>query len=648
MPLPAKLRAPGWYRAALFDVLGFGFAFGLTVLVRSLMHEHPVIDGSAITIVALIAVPLFFFVGLGAFDYWFYWAAGRRTRPEDHSDHGARNWRDYFRVNTDHKVIGIQYTVTSFFFLMVGGLLAMLMRAELAQPGMQFVTPEEFNGLFSMHATLLIFLFVIPVFAGLANFVLPLMIGAPDMAFPRLNALSYWMLPMAGIMMLMSLLAPGGSFAAGWTAYAPLSTTMPLGQLFFTVAVQFAGASSIATALNFLVTIITMRAPGMSFFRMPLLVWANFSTSLLVVIATPFIAASQFFVLLDRALGFHFFDAFVGAGKNGNVIMYQHVFWFYSHPAVYIMMLPGFGIISEILAVKSRKPIFGYRMMAFSLLAIVVLGFTVWAHHMFVSGMQPWIRIPMMITTAIIAIPTGIKIFSWLATLWRGVLHLDTPMLFALGFLTMFTLGGISGVMLAMIPFDIHVSQTYFIVAHIHYVLFGGSLFTIFAGVYYWFPKMTGRMFDDRLGKWHFWTTFIFFNLTFAPMHLIGIQGMPRRVADYSQQFASWNLIISLASFALGLSTLIFIYNVIASWRGGPRAAANPWRGLTLEWQVSSPPPIFNFDAVPTVVGGPYEYGVPGAVHGIFKSPAEAAKTVAAGTAGPGALSTPPSQGSHE
>ena len=286
----------------------------------------------------------------------------------------------------------------------------------------------------------------------------------------------------------------------------------------------------------------------MSFFRMPLLVWANFSTSLLVVIATPFIAASQFFVLLDRALGFHFFDAFVGAGKNGNVIMYQHVFWFYSHPAVYIMMLPGFGIISEILAVKARKPIFGYRMMAFSLLAIVVLGFTVWAHHMFVSGMQPWIRIPMMITTAIIAIPTGIKIFSWLATLWRGVLHLDTPMLFALGFLTMFTLGGISGVMLAMIPFDIHVSQTYFIVAHIHYVLFGGSLFTIFAGVYYWFPKMTGRMFDDRLGKRHFWLTFIFFNLTFGPMHLIGIQGMPRRVAEYAQQFAAWNLIISLST----------------------------------------------------------------------------------------------------
>src|ERR1700744_1233965 len=633
MAVAAKLRAPGWYRAALFDVIGFAFSFGLTVLVRWLMHEHPIIDGNAITIVSLIGVPLFFLVGLGTADYWFYWISGRPTRPEDHSSHGAYTWRDYFRVNTDHKVIGIQYTCTSFFFLLVGGLLAMLIRAQLAKPGMQFLTPEQYNGVFSVHATVLIFLFVIPVFAGLANFVLPLMIGAPDMAFPRLNALSYWMLPLAGALMLMSFLAPGGSFAAGWTAYAPLSTTMPLGQLFFTIAVQFAGASSIATALNFLVTIITMRAPGMSFFRMPLLVWANFSPSLLVVIATPFIAASQFFVLLETALHFHFFDAFVGAGKNGNVIMYQHVFWFYSHPAVYIMMLPGFGIISEVIAVKARKPIFGYRMMAFSLLAIVVLGFTVWAHHMFVSGMQPWIRIPMMITTAIIAIPTGIKIFSWLATLWRGGLHLDTPMLFALGFLTMFTLGGISGVMLAMIPFDIHVSQTYFIVAHIHYVLFGGSLFTIFAGVYYWFPKMTGRMFDERLGKLHFLLTFVSFNCPFAPMPIICLQGRPRRVADYATKFAAWNLFISLSSFVLGLSTLVFVYNMVTSWRGGPRAPANPWRALTLEWQVSSPPPIFNGDAILSGGGGPYEYGVPGAVHGIFKPPTEARPV----TAGAGA-----------
>jgi cytochrome c oxidase subunit I len=614
----ATLRKPGLLRGGAFVLLGAAFAFGLSVLIRSLYGHDTfthIIDANSILLIGLLAAPLFFFVGIGAFDYWFYWAAGRPTRPEDHSSHGAHSWKDYFRVNTDHKVIGIQYVVHSFFFLFVGGLIAMLMRAELARPGRQFVDANTFNGLFSVHASLLIFLFVIPVFAGLANFVLPLMIGAPDMAFPRLNALSFWMLPVAGIMMTSSFFCPGGSFASGWTAYAPLSTTAPIGQMFFTIGVQFAGASSIATALNFLVTIITMRAPGMSFFRMPLLVWANFATSLLVVIATPFIASSQFFVLLDRALGFNFFNP----GGGGDVLMYQHVFWFYSHPAVYIMMLPGFGIISEVLAVKARKPIFGYRMMAFSLLAIVVLGFTVWAHHMFVSGMQPWIRVPMMVTTAIIAVPTGIKIFSWLATLWRGVLHLDTPMLFALGFLTMFTLGGISGVMLAMIPLDIHVSDTYFIVAHIHYVLFGGSLLTIFAGVYYWFPKMTGRMYDETLGKIHFWLTFVFFNITFAPMHLIGVQGMPRRVADYSEQFATWNLIISLASFGLGLSMLVFLYNIVASWRGGPRAVSNPWRALTLEWQVSSPPPIFNFDAVPTVVGGPYEYGVPGAVHGIFK-----------------------------
>jgi cytochrome c oxidase subunit 1 len=614
-------------RAGLFVVLGVLFAAVIVTIARAAYGFSNPFDGAdgwdvkfqdAVLTVGLVTSGLFFLVGIGGFDYWFYWAAGKPTRPEDHSSHGATTWKDYFRVNTDHKVIGIQYVCTSFFFMLVGGLLAMLVRAELAAPGSQFVDANAYNGLFSVHASLMIFLFIIPVFAGLANFVIPLMIGAPDMAFPRLNALSFWMLPVGGIMMAASFLAPGGSFSTGWTAYAPLSTEVPIGQLFFTIGVQFAGASSIATALNFLVTIITMRAPGMSFWRMPLLVWANFSTSLLVVIATPFVASSQFFVLLDYALGFNFFQA----SKGGDVLMYQHVFWFYSHPAVYIMMLPGFGIVSEILAVKARKPIFGYRMMAFSLLAIVLLGFTVWAHHMFVSGMQSWIRIPMMVTTAIIAVPTGIKIFSWLATLWRGVLHVDTPMLFVLGFLTMFTLGGISGVMLAMVPLTIHVSDTYFIVAHIHYVLFGGSLFTIYAGVYFWFPKMTGRMYDEKLGKLHFWLTFIGFNLTFAPMHVIGVQGMPRRVADYPEQFASWNLFISIASFGLGLSTLVFVYNMVSSWRGGARAEANPWRSLTLEWQVSSPPPIFNFDHVPTVVGGPYEYGVPGAVHGIFR-PAE-------------------------
>src|SRR2546427_6003085 len=616
----AKLRAPGFYRAAWMMVLGVAFAVFLTWVVRASTGHATFthyISGEAILTVSMLAVPLLFLVGIGGFDYWFYWAIGRPTRPEDHSGHGARTWKDYFRINTDHKGIGIQYTVTSFFFLLLGGLLAMLMRAQLAQPGAQFVDANTFNGLFSVHASLLIFLFVIPVFAGLANFVLPLMIGAPDMAFPRLNALSYWLLPVAGLMMLGSFFAPGGAFADGWTPYAPLSDNAPIGQTFFSMGVQFAGASSVMTALNFLVTIITMRAPGMRFFRMPLRLWANFATSLLVVIATPFIAASQFFVLLDRSLHFNFFNA----GNGGDVLMYQHVFWFYSHPAVYIMMLPGFGIISEIIAVKARKPIFGYRMMAFSLLAIVLLGFTVWAHHMFTSGMAAWIRIPMAITTAIIAVPTGIKVFSWLATLWRGVLRLDTPMLFALGFLTTFTLGGISGVMLAMVPFDIHVSSSYFIVAHIHYVLFGGSLMTIFGGVYYWFPKMTGRMYDERLGKLHFWSTFVLFNLTFGPMHILGLQGMPRRVADYASRFADLNLFISIASFGLGLSTLIFLYNIVTSWRGGPVSVPNPWRGMTLERLGSSPPADFKLDSVPTVGGGPDEDRVPRAARGRPRAP---------------------------
>jgi cytochrome c oxidase subunit I len=610
----SRVTAPGWYRAAWMTVGGAAFALGLVVLIRAL-YDVPIFKGSPIVTVILIAAPLAFLVGIGGFDYWGKWMIGAPTEPEDHSGHGARSWRDYFRVNTDHKVIGIQYTVTAFFFFLVAGGLAEVMRVELAQPGQQVLDSNQFNGFFSVHAALMIFLVVIPIFAGLANFVIPLMIGAPDMAFPRLNALSYWLLPVAGVMMTASFLVPdGGAFNTGWTAYAPLSTDAPLGQQFFTIGVQFAGTSSIMTALNFLVTIITMRAPGMTFWRMPLLVWANFTTSLLVVIATPFVAGSQFLVLLDRALGSRFFDAAFG----GDVVSYQHIFWFYSHPAVYIMMLPGFGIISEVISTKSRKPIFGYRMMALSLMAILVLGFTVWAHHMFVSGMFTWLRVPMMITTMLIAVPTGIKIFSWLATLWRGVLELSTPMLFALGFITMFTLGGISGIMLAALPVVIHTSDTYFVVAHIHYVLFGGSIFTVFAGVYYWFPKMTGRMYNETLGKIHFWLTFIGFNATFGPMHWVGLEGMPRRVADYAAKFADWNLFISISAGLLGVSTLFFFWNMITSWKWGPRAPGNPWRAMTLEWQVSSPPPTFNFDEIPQIVGGPYEYGTPGAVHAVM------------------------------
>jgi cytochrome c oxidase subunit 1 len=610
-----RLLGPGWLRAAWMTPLFFGIGFAIVVLTRLWAGYEPTVDWLVIvTVAVLTAAPIGFLAGLGGFDYWARYALGAPTQPEDHSGHGAYSWRDYFRINTDHKVIGIQYVVTTIVFFLAGGLLAMIFRAELARPGMQYVDPQTFNGLVSVHASLMIFLFVIPAFAGLGNYVIPLMIGAPDMAFPRLNALSYWLLPIAGIMMLSSFIVPGGAFGAGWTGYATLSIIGTDGNVFFNMGVQWAGASSIMTALNFLVTIITMRAPGMTFWRMPLLVWANFATSLLVVLATPFIAGSQFFVMFDRVLHTNFFNV----SEGGYVLAYQHIFWFYSHPAVYIMMLPGFGIASEVISVMSRKPIFGYRLMALSLIAILVLGFSVWAHHMFVSGMAPWLRVPMMVTTLLIAVPTGIKVFSWLATTWEGRIRLSTPMLFALGFVSMFVIGGLSGIFLGAVPIDIHTSDTYFVVAHIHYVLLGGSLFTIFAGIYYWFPKMTGRMYDERLGKLHFWATFIGFNATFFPMHIIGVQGMPRRVSDYDPQFGDWNFAISIFSFMLGASFLVFVYNMIVSWLRGPRAPGNPWRAMTLEWQVSSPPPVFNFDEIPQVVGGPYEYGVPGARHAVF------------------------------
>ena len=601
-----------WVRAIwVAAVAGLGATLAV-LLARDLLGYHPLYSQGAVDTFMLLFAGVGFTVGIGCFDYWWGYLTGRPTPAhEDHSSHGARGWRDYFRVNTDHKVIGVQYLVTTFVFFVIGGALAELIRAELATPGEQYFSPSIYNGLFSVHAALMIFLFVIPAFAGLGNYVIPIMIGAQDMAFPRLNALSFWMLPVAGMCMVSSFLV--GPFDAGWTNYAPLAVIGPPGQIFFILGVQFAGASSIATAVNFLVTIVTMRAPGMTFWRMPLLVWANLATSTLVVLGTPFIAGAQFLVLFDRVLHTHFFDPTAG----GNVVVYQHIFWFYSHPAVYIMMLPGFGIISEVLPVYARKPIFGYRLIAISTVAIGVLGFTVWAHHMFTSGMSSWLRIPMMATTLLIAVPTGIKMFSWTATLWRGVIHLTTPMLFAIGFLFTFAIGGLSGVFLAMLLIDINVTDTYFVVAHIHYVLFGGSVFTIYAGIYHWFPKMTGRMYDETLGKLHFWLTFVCFNFTFMPMHYLGLEGMIRRTVDYPAWMGPWNFFISICAFGLGASTFVFLYNMAISWWRGERATANPWRALTLEWQISSPPPIFNFDEPPQIVGSPYAYGVPGARHAI-------------------------------
>ena len=606
-----------WKRAGIWTVGGFLFAFALVWTARHIFGNTPIWEPQVYITAAASFTSIGFLIGIGCFDYWWRWMTGRHVDMEDHSQHGAHGWKDYFKVNTDHKVIGVQYMVIVFTFFVASGIFAELVRTELATPGQTIGDGETYNGLFSVHATVMIFLFLIPAFAGLANYVLPIMIGAKDMAFPRLNALSLWMLIPGGLMMVISPLF--GAFSAGWTAYVPLATQGGTGSTIFEVGVQIVGASSIATAINFLVTIFTMRAPGMTVWRMPLLVWANATTSALVVFGTPFIAGSQFLTLFDRVMGTSFFDPAGG----GDVIAYQHIFWFYSHPAVYIMMLPGFGIISEVVATFSRKPIFGYRAIAFSTVAIAVLGFGVWAHHMFVSGMAAWLRVPMMITTIIIAIPTGVKIFSWLGTMWRGKIHLKTPMLFAMGFVATFVIGGLSGVMLAVIPVDIQVTDTYFVVAHIHYVFVGGSVFTIFAGVHYWFPKMTGKMYNEMLGAISFWVIFIGFNATFMPMHWLGLQGMPRRVSTYDSRFEGLNQFIGVASLVMTAGFLIFFYNMITSWRSGPKAPWNPWRGRTLEWLVSSPPSVFNFEATPQVVGGPYQYGIPGARHAVVFAPEE-------------------------
>lgn len=611
-PHDERSLAHWWARVLWWSIGGVLIGLLIPFIFRFLFGMDPLWEKEVYVATMALGFGLGFIAGIGCFDWWFRWLTGRTVDYDDHSFHGARSWRDYFKMNTDHKVIGIQYMGLILIFLIIAGGLAELVRTELAQSGSTIVGGEDFNRLFTGHAALMIFLVLIPAFGGIANYVIPLMLGAKDMAFPKLNALSMWMLPPAGILILLGVMT--GGYSSGWTAYVPLSVQGGTGTTLFEIGVQFAGFSSIFTAVNFLVTIITMRAPGMTIWRMPLLVWANATTQALIVFGTPFIAASQFMTMFDRILGTQFFN---WAG-GGDVVSYQHIFWFYSHPAVYIMLIPGFGIISELVATFARKPVFGYRAIAFSTVAIAVLGFGVWAHHMFVSGMTPWLRIPMMITTMLIAIPTGIKIFSWLGTLWGGRIHLQTSMYWALGFLATFVLGGLSGVFIAILPADIFVTDTYYIVAHIHYVFFSGSMFTIFGAIYYWFPKAMGRMMDERLGKWHFWLTFIGFNGTFLPMHWLGVQGMPRRVADYDPRFENLNLIITLFSSLMVIGTLVFFWNLIKSARRGAKAPWNPWRSRTLEWLVSSPPPLFNFDAPPQVVGGPYNYGVDGARHAII------------------------------
>jgi cytochrome c oxidase subunit I len=522
-----------------------------------------------------------------------------------HGSEPGNNWRTYFSFSTDHKVIGIQYLVTTFIFYLIGGSLATAVRTELATPASDFVSPELYNSLFTVHATVMIFLWIVPAgTGGFGNYLIPLMIGARDMAFPKLNALAFWMIPPAGIMLMLSFLV--GAPSAGWTSYPPLSLLSGKpGEAIWILSVLTLGTSSILAAVNFIVTILRMRTPGMGLNQMPLFCWAMLATSALVILSTPVLAGALILLAFDLLIGTAFFNPVGG----GDPIVYQHMFWFYSHPAVYIMILPVFGMISEILPVHARKPIFGYKAIAYSSVAISFLGLIVWAHHMFTSGTPPWLRMFFMITTMIIAVPTGIKVFSWLATLWGGKLQLNSALLFAMGFVSMFVIGGISGVMVAAVPFDIHVHDTYFIVAHLHYVLFGGSVFGLYAGFYHWFPKMTGRMLDETWGKVHFWMNLVGFNLAFMPMHKLGLEGMNRRIADYDPKFAALNLLCTIGAYILALSTLPFLVNVLWSWMAGRKAGDNPWRGLTLEWMTASPPPVENFDADPVLATGPYDYG---------------------------------------
>ncbi|HEY9626627.1 MAG TPA: cytochrome c oxidase subunit I [Coleofasciculaceae cyanobacterium] len=529
--------------------------------------------------------------------------AEMQIAPSAHA-HAERKWWHYFTFCEDHKVIGLQYLVTAFFFYAIGGALATAIRTELATPASDFVTPDTYNSLLTLHGTIMIFLWIIPAGAGLANYLIPLMIGARDMAFPKMNAMAFWMVPPSGIALVLSFFLE--SPQAGWTSYPPLSLmTGKVGEGIWIFSLLVAGTSSILGAINFLVTILKMRVPSMTIHQMPLFCWSMLATAGLILVGTPVLAGALILLAFDLLAGTSFFNPTGG----GDPIVYQHMFWFYSHPAVYIMVLPLFGAISEILPVHARKPIFGYKAIAYSSLVISFLGLIVWAHHMFTSGTPAWLRMFFMITTMIIAVPTGIKVFGWLATIWGGKISFNSAMLFAMGFIAVFVIGGITGVMLAAVPFDIHVHDTYFVVAHLHYVLFGGSVFGIYAAIYHWFPKMTGRMMNETLGQIHFVLTFIGMNLTFMPMHELGLLGMNRRIAFYDARFTTLNQVATVGAYILAVSTVPFLINAVWSWVKGAKAADNPWNALTLEWQTSSPPAIENFEVLPVLMTGPYDYG---------------------------------------
>jgi cytochrome c oxidase subunit 1 len=505
-------------------------------------------------------------------------------------------------TTTDHKKIGIMYLVNSFVFFAIGGTLALLMRTQLARPDNHVLSAHLYNEVFTIHGTLMIFLVIFPFLAGFGNYIVPLQVGALDMAFPRVNALSFWLLPVGGLTIVAGFFVPGGAAAAGWTSYVPLSVQgAGVGQDLWILGLLMVGTASILGAINFIVTILRMRAPGLTMFRLPPFTWATLSTSLLVVLATPVVTAVLIMLLSDRRFGTTFFDP----AHGGSVAFYLNTFWFFGHPEVYMLILGAWGIVSEIIPVFAGKPLYGYKGLIMAFLTVTALSFTVWAHHMFTTGVITNLSF-FAATTEMISIPTGVLFFVWLATLWRGKIRFEVPMLFALGFIAMFLIGGIDGVWMASPAMDYAIHDTFWVVAHIHYVLFGGTIFGVFAGIYFWFPKMTGYKLGDGLGKLHFWLMLIGFNLTFFPMHFLGIRGMPRRIALYAADrgWGTLNLISTIGSYVIAASIIVFVINLVVSRRHKRAAGDDPWEANTLEWATSSPPPPHNFDALPRIRSG--------------------------------------------
>jgi cytochrome c oxidase subunit 1 len=549
---------------------------------------------------------------------WFKWAKGEDTPEISLEPTVPGGFLRYLNLSFDHKVIGIQYGLTSLLMLAIAGLFAMIFRTELASPGIQFLVPDEFNTMVSLHGIVMIFGILLGV-GAMSNYLIPLMIGANDMAFPRLNAFAYWINVPAAILLLSTLFL--GGVDAGWTAYPPLSANLgKMGFAMFFLGVYLFGLSSILGGLNIVSTVIRLRAPGMTPFRMPIFVWSALATALLSTTATELIGLSFLLVLFERLFGMDFFNP----SQGGNVLLFQHLFWFYSHPAVYIFILPGLGIISELLPVYVRKPLYGYKWIAMSSMAIALVGMLVWAHHMFASGMESYLRIPFTFSTMLVAVPTGVKFFSWAATIWGGKMSFETPMLFTLGAITIFLLGGLSGPPNATVATDLHLTDTYWIVGHFHATMFGGYVFPFIAAIYYWFPKITGRMYNERLGKLHFWLMLPGFYVQSLTQMEVGLLGMRRRIADYDPALgiSTQQLMITIAGFAIALSILIFFYNIIRSVRHGEVAVMNPWRSRSPEWQVPSPAPAINYEKPFVVTGEPYDYGLPDSVYTNLGRPA--------------------------